>query len=106
MKEDSFINKISKDSKKRHLFIGTIIFGILLFFLIFSNNGLLRRFELEVEKYEIQENILNKKNKLDQSKEEIELLKSDTLEMERIAREKYGYIKEGEKTYILKKKEK
>lgn len=106
MSDESFIKKISNDSKKRHLFLGGLLFGIIFLFIFFSNNGLLTRIELELEKAEIQEEITEKKAKIEESKDQIIRLKTDSLEIERIAREKYGYVKEGEKIYIMKKKEK
>ncbi|MFW6276782.1 MAG: FtsB family cell division protein [Bacteroidota bacterium] len=42
----------------------------------------------------------------DSLKQRIKMLQKDTSEIERVAREKYGMVKPGEKVYILKENEK
>jgi cell division protein FtsB len=63
-----------------------------------------RKWKLEKEKKNLQAEIYREIHIRDSLKNRIRLLKFDTLEIERIARIKYGLIKEGEVTYVFGKK--
>jgi cell division protein FtsB len=64
---------------------------------IFGNNGIIKRYKLESEKKLIEKQIETEQKKQDSLKQKIEDLKNSDAELEKVAREKYGMTKEGEK---------
>jgi cell division protein DivIC len=56
---------------------------------------------LESEKTELKEKISKAKKETDSLKHRIDELKTNELEIERVAREKYGMKKKGETIYII-----
>lgn len=99
---DYFIN-IFKSTKRRFTIIGVSIILLLAAFAIFSNYGLLTRFNLEFERIKITKRIEEKLRLQDSLKNEISLRLNDTLTIERLAREKYGMLKRGEQIYYIPK---
>jgi cell division protein FtsB len=91
---------IPSKPKKNSTFIWILIISIVLAFVIFSNFGIIKRIELEVEKNELKSDIKREQIINDSLKKQIELLEKDSIEIERLAREKYGLIKPGEKVFI------
>lgn len=85
-----------------------VIVGLALFmtFVLFSRYGLINRLELESAKNELKDKIAAEIQRGDSLKAVIHGLKYDTTEIERIAREKYGMVKEGEKVYYIEKEKK
>ncbi len=89
--------------RKISIIIYTLFFVLILLFFVFSDFGLLKRIELNSKKnsllmirqteISIRDSLLNSKKRLE----------NDYSEIERIAREYYGYIFPGEKVYILSK---
>jgi len=74
----------------------------MLYFLIFDNYGLIKRFNLENQNEEKRAMIYNEIKLKDSLNREIFLMEYDTNTIEKIAREKYGMIKPNEKVIILK----
>lgn len=90
--------------KKKIRLLTYIIFSIfILLFFIFSDFGLLKRIELNSEKNKLliikQKETFTRDSLLSEKKR----LESDFQEIERIAREYYGYIAPGETVYIFSK---
>lgn len=95
---------IRDNSKTRKRYVFWITFFVILSFIMFSDHGIIKRYNLESQKKEYAKKIeLEYKNK-DSLNRIIKKLRSDTLEIERIAREKYGMVKPGEEVYIIRKK--
>jgi len=92
----TFFNK-----NKRSIIIFVII-AVFAVFIIFSNYGIVKRIELEVGKKTLVKDIKKEKDISDSLSRQIKLLENDKLEIERIAREKYGMLKPGEKVFIKK----
>lgn len=101
MDKAKLIERLRIDSRRRHLYIGSFLFLVIFLFMFFSQNGLYTRIKLENEISELENNIQSKKENILDLQREKKLLKKDTLAIEKVAREKYGYVKEGEKTYII-----
>lgn len=101
MTKESLIKKIAKNSIRRHLFVGGVVFLVIFTLMFFSNKGFLQRIELEAEKAELIEDIEEKKRNIRNYQTKIKKLKVDSLEIEKIAREKYGYVKAGETVYVV-----
>lgn len=102
LKLSNYLNQILSDSKKTTILV--VIFIVLLIFL-FNNKGLIQRFKIENEKDELIEKIEAAKNEQQNLKKEIKELESNPEKIEKIAREKYGMIKPGEKVYRVKPEE-
>jgi cell division protein FtsB len=102
LKMSEIINKILS-FKKRTLILGVVIliFGS---FVIFSPYGVVKSIKLVAQRYSSLEEIKNLKKENDSLRDEIKQLKTDTLEIEKVAREQYGMVKKGEKVYLRKKK--
>jgi len=89
--------------KKIRLLLYCVFFVFILLFFIFSDFGLLKRIELNSEKNKLL--IIKQKETLirDSLLSERKRFENDYIEIERIAREYYGYISPGETVYILSK---
>jgi len=96
-----FFLSIKEDQKRRKRWIFGVIAILVLYFVLFSDSGIITRFSLESEKAELKEKITKAKMKSDSLKQSIEELKTSDLEIERVAREKYGMKKKGETIYII-----
>lgn len=95
------IRDLHKSSFTRHLVVGVVIFSVLFVALFLSNYGLLKRFELEVEEYGLKSEIQRLKQVHDSLSTRIEDAERDTFEIEKVAREKYGLVKPGEKIFFI-----
>jgi len=59
------------------------------------------RIRLEMEKRELQEQIAQQQRRQDSLRKLIERLRTDTLYIEKLAREQYGMVRPGEEVYIF-----
>lgn len=100
----NYIINIFKSTKRRFTIIGVSIILLLSSFAVFSDYGLLKRFNLEYSRIVIHDKIREKLKIQDSLRQEINLRIHDTLTIERIAREKYGLVKKGETIYFISKK--
>jgi len=66
-----------------------IVFSILVAFLLFSNNGLVKYFRLNNELDNLRLNIEKANLEIEKLDSQIDSLKNDTVKIERVAREKY-----------------
>lgn len=98
------VNYFKSNPKRRYITVGVIIMSGAMLFLVFSNHGLFNRFRLMNEKSHLAKDISRLKVKKDSLKKEIQLLKTDTLRIERAARENYGMLKKGEEVYFVEPK--
>jgi cell division protein FtsB len=97
-------NFIAEKTKNPKLIITLILLAVVLGFLLFSNYGLYTRLKLRDQKNDLKQQILNEQRIQDSLKREINKLKIDKNEIERVAREKYGMIKPGEKVFLIEKR--
>lgn len=101
-KEEKFLTKLWKNKT----FKWFVVFGIIaLISALFSDRGVLQRIRLEKEKQVWQKKIDSVQAEQNRLKNELKGLINDKEAVEKVAREKYGLIKEGETIYKLKKKE-
>jgi cell division protein FtsB len=68
---------------------------------VFGKKGILQRVELEIEVKELREKLKDEQEKSLILQKEIEDLKSSDKKIEKVAREKYGMVKEGEEIYKI-----
>lgn len=95
------LNNLKISPVLRHIIIGLLIIIVMFFILLFSNYGLLKRYKLENEKNNLKSEIKNLNKIHDSLLIKIEESKTDTFEIERIAREKYGLVKPNEKIFFI-----
>jgi len=74
--------------------------------IIFSDYGIIKRISLEMKTTELQKEISLQKQTTDSMQNVIDKLNNDTVEIEKIAREKYGMSKKNEDIYYIKPKNK
>jgi cell division protein FtsB len=98
------ISQLSFDFSKNIRRILIVLGTLLLAFVIFADYGFLKRIELEQQVSELDEQIQQQKHIRDSIRSNIYKLTYDTIEIERIAREKYGMVKSNEEVYHIKKK--
>jgi cell division protein FtsB len=97
--------KIVDNSKRlRILAYSLALFSIVLFF-VFNLHGFLNIYLFSEKQKDIKTKIELEKRKNDSLKAEIELIKSDKFTIEKIAREKYGFVKPGERIYFINNSE-
>jgi len=71
----------------------------LLVYVLFNNQGILQRMRLEREKKEMIQKIQKAEEEQKQLQEQSKALDGDKKAVEKVAREKYGMVREGEKVY-------
>lgn len=88
--------------KQRKRLVVAVLFGVpFSAYVLFSSRGIFSRLNLELEKRELTESIQLYRQQQDSLKQTIKKLESDTVLIEKIARERYGMIKSGEKVFIV-----
>lgn len=88
--------------KNFSIWISVVIGLIILLVLTFSNQGFYDHYLQKKNLSELEARIDSLKRVNDSLKTEIELLKSNPEKIEKVAREKYGLIKPGEKIYKIR----
>lgn len=93
-----------KENKKA----SAIVAGAFLLFLyvLFNSNGVVARIRLEMQKSEIQEKIRVAEEQQKKLKDQSKALDGDPKAIEKVAREKYGMVRENEKVYKVTPKNK
>lgn len=81
---------------------GFLVFSILAVFFVFYKYGLLQRFVLEQKKEVVEAEVIRAKFIEDSLRGYIKILTYDTLEIEKIAREQYGMIRQNEEVIYVK----
>jgi len=92
------------NTKKVNVFILSIIIIIVVAFMLFSPSGIINRILLTKKQKELLQQIDYEKKIQDSLLKTIDVLQNDTLEIERIAREKYGMKRPNEKIYLVPRK--
>jgi len=87
-------------TRKRVVIIG-ILTGVVVLFVLFSPYGVVTRWSLERDLQRMHEQQATIAATGDSLRRVIHTLTTDTLEIERIAREQYGYVRDGEEVYLI-----
>lgn len=90
---------------RKKLLLAAIVGLPILAVFVFSNSGLLKRVSLENRHSNAQQELVVEGEIADSLRAEIELLENDSGAIERVARERYGMIRPGEKIYMVDEKE-
>jgi len=95
-----------KTSLRKKSVIITLLIALPAFsFILFSNKGILQRYALETDKKEILQKIQQAQIERQRLQQQSKALDSDPKAIEKVAREKYGMIKDGETVYKVKKEQ-
>ena len=97
------IGWLKKLLKKRTVLLSLLIVIPVLSFVTFSSRGVLKRVSLESEKEAMQKKVEQVLQEQKQLQEQSKALDKDPKAIEKVAREKYGMIREGETVYKVKK---
>jgi len=96
--------KLYESPVKRHLVVGGVILFIIIIFFLFTDYGAINKISYLSKRSDLTEKTENLKSDIDSLRTLEKELKTDTLSIERLAREKYGMIKPKEKVIFIKKK--
>lgn len=91
-------------TRKRVIVIG-ILTAAILAFLLFSSHGILSRVGIASDAAQLRSTLSEMKHEEDSLRADIIKLQYDTLEIERLARERYGYVRPGEKVFVIKREQ-
>ncbi|MGQ9806571.1 MAG: FtsB family cell division protein [Chlorobiales bacterium] len=82
-------------------YVGFAVIGFVLFYMLFSDYGVISRIRLEIQRAQLQSELNAEIHRTNTLKAQIEAAKK--LEtVEKLAREKYGFSKTGETIYLIK----
>jgi cell division protein FtsB len=104
-KSDQLQTKIIYFVNRFKFTTGFLVFSILAVFFVFYKYGLLQRFVLEQKKEVVEAEVIRAKFVEDSLRGYIKILTYDTLEIEKIAREQYGMIRQNEEVIYVKMNE-
>lgn len=90
--------------KNKRAMLGLVVGVPLALFLLFGNHGILQRVRLENQKVELEAKLQQADLDTKQLQAESKALDGDKKAIEKVAREKYGMIREGETVYKVRKK--
>lgn len=95
--------RLKKILRHKHTVLAAMIVVPVVSFVTFSNRGILKRFNLEAEKGAMQEKVRDASREQSRLQELSRSLDKDQKAIEKVAREKYGMVREGETVYKVKK---
>lgn len=88
-------------TRKRLVLIVAMTFIVVLF-VSFSNYGIVTRVRLSSDTTDLSGALMEQGRISDSLRSVIKRLETDTTEIERLARERYGYVREGEEVFVIK----
>jgi cell division protein FtsB len=97
----STITNQRKTMTRKRLIVISVLTGVVVLFVLFSPYGVITRWSLERDVDRLVEQQQQIKTVGDSLRKVVHRLEHDTTEIERIAREQYGYIREGEEVYLI-----
>lgn len=95
------LHHLSLHEKKKILFFSLLFFTILAFWLLFSPKGGLKFYSVQKQLSEIEQANVQLQTENQALRQEIEKLKTDSVYLEKIAREK-GLLKRDEMVFVFK----
>lgn len=94
---------LKKQLKKRHILISLLVGVPVVSFVLFSNKGVVKRMSLESEVQAMEAKLRESQQEQQELLEQSKALDNNPKAIEKVAREKYGMIREGETVYKIKK---
>jgi len=92
----SLFSRVWSNKKLSAILAGAFV---ILLYVLFNNQGVLQRVRLEREKKEMLQKIGKAEQEQKQLQDQSKALDGDKKAVEKVAREKYGMVREGEKVY-------
>jgi cell division protein FtsB len=89
--------------RHRRTLLAALIVVPVLSFVTFSNKGILKRFSLEADKSAMQSKVQAASQEQSRLQDLSKSLDNDPKAIEKVAREKYGMVRDGETVYKVKK---
>jgi cell division protein FtsB len=83
----------------RRLMVGLVLGLPLLLFVLFGNRGVVQRVRLQAQKSQLEQKIREAEAEAKRLQAESRALEGDRKTIEKVAREKYGMVREGETVY-------
>ncbi len=103
-KKTSALQEMAQSMWKKRALRYTLLFVLPVFlFMTFGNKGILQRVRLEDQKKEMQEKIRNAQKEQVQLQQQSRALDGDPKAIEKVAREKFGMVRDGETVYKIRK---
>jgi cell division protein FtsB len=94
---------LKKLLKNKKLMIVLAVAVPLVAYLLFGNRGILQRIRYQQQKTELQGKIREAEQETKDLQSQSKALDGDKKEIEKVARERYGMVREGEKVYKVNK---
>jgi cell division protein FtsB len=92
-----------KTMTRRRLIVIGVLTGVVILFVLFSPYGLVTRWSLEADLDELAQDRTRVTATGDSLRKVVNTLQHDTTEIERLARERFGYVRPGEEVYIIRR---
>jgi cell division protein FtsB len=93
------LSLLRKLARNRRLIVVLVLGGLLAVYLAFGNRGVLQRVRLQAQKSELEARIKAAEQESLRLRTQSRALDSDRKAIEKVAREKYGMVREGETVY-------
>ncbi len=94
---------LMKLGKNKKLMLSLLISIPLAMFMLFSNRGIMKKISLEHDKEEMENKVHDAELEQQKLEAESKALETDSRAIEKVAREKYGLVREGETVYKVRK---
>lgn len=96
VRPENLLESVRENKVRTAVIAGTFL---LVLYIVFNSNGLLQRVRLELEREQMLEKIRSAEEEQRKLKDQSKALDGDPKAIEKVAREKYGMVRENEKVY-------
>lgn len=93
--------EMKRGMTRQRLFTITGLTLVVVAFVLFSNYGVITRLSLMSETEKLEQTMTELRATSDSLRRQVRILESDSTEIERLARERYGYIRPNEEVFII-----
>jgi cell division protein FtsB len=93
--------EIKRGMTRKRLFTIAGLTLVVVVFVLFSNYGVITRLSLMSETEQLEQTMTTLKATSDSLRRQVRILETDSTEIERLARERYGYIRPNEEVFII-----
>jgi cell division protein FtsB len=91
-----------KGMTRKRLMISVVLIVVVCGFIVFSPYGIVTRWQLQSDITKLENNKSIQLGIKDSLQHYIKVLQTDTSEIERLARERYGYVRSNETVFIIR----
>ncbi len=89
--------------KNRKLLLRLLVLLPILLYVLFNNKGVVQRIGLQLQKREMERKVQEVETEGRRLRNELKAIENDPDAIEKVAREKHGMVREGEKVYRVQK---